>query len=43
MIVLGADEPEPGVFNIVGIKKPDKVLDDFWNADFPKTRYLHGL
>ena len=32
MIVLGADEPEPGVFNIVGIKKPDKVLDDFWNA-----------
>ena len=32
VIVLGAEEPEPGVFNVIGIKKADKVLVDFWNA-----------
>ncbi|WP_165057062.1 RNA-binding domain-containing protein [Adlercreutzia sp. ZJ176] len=32
VIVLGAEEPEDDTFNIVGIKKPDKVIDDFWNA-----------
>ena len=32
VIVLGAEEPEPGVFNVIGIEKADKVLDDFWNA-----------
>ena len=32
VIVLGAEELDDGVFNIVGIKKADKVIDDFWNA-----------
>ncbi|WP_165249529.1 ATP-binding protein [Adlercreutzia sp. ZJ141] len=32
VIVLGAEEKEDGTFDVVGIKKPDKVIDDFWNA-----------
>ncbi|MBQ9058074.1 MAG: putative DNA binding domain-containing protein [Atopobiaceae bacterium] len=32
IIALGAEESEDGIFNIVGIKNPDKVIDDFWNA-----------
>jgi len=32
VIVLGAVELEDGTFDVVGITKADKVLDDFWNA-----------
>lgn len=37
-IVLGVKEPEPGVFEVIGLGNPDKVLDDFWNAALSKGK-----
>ncbi|MBQ9002091.1 MAG: hypothetical protein IJ087_09590 [Eggerthellaceae bacterium] len=39
VIVLGVTERKgDGSFIAHGIPKAGKVLDDFWNAAFPKTR-----
>lgn len=38
VIVLGVEEPEPGMFRVVGLGNPDKVLDDFWNAALSKDK-----
>ena len=41
IIVLGAEELKDGTFNVVGIKKADKVLDDFWNAALSKDKVFN--
>ena len=38
VIVLGAVEHDDGSFEVVGIKKADKVLDDFWNAALSRDK-----
>ncbi len=38
IIVLGVEELDNGGFNVVGIKKAGKVLDDFWNAALSKDK-----